>query len=467
MDAKHRRWVLLACLIGMFSVMFPATILTISIASIAIDLHSQPATVTWVTTAPLLAAAVATPVLGRLGDLRGHRLLYVIGMIVAGTFAVLTAMAWSAASLIIFRTLSQVGAAATVPASFAILFRCFPAGERVRAASLASGVTASAAAIGVVIGGPLVDWFGWRPIFLAEAVLVAAALTAALIVLPRDRGERVRIPIDLPGAIALAVTIFALTFGINRLGVWGLNPISVISLIVFPIGLAALILIEKRSSAPLLPLQVLSQRNTQLVSAVTFLLGASWMGNFVITPLLLESVMGFSAGSTSAISVPRAGFVMLAAPVAARLGTRFGERKLIIYSATALAVILAGFALGASRESAIILAIALPLSGWAFGHTSPALVSSMGHAVTEEDFGLATSLQQTSMQIGQVVGIGLFTSLAANAVTSGPYVRVYLLTAALAMVAVLLSLGIRDGRKGAATSVDVETEAKATEAVAI
>src|SRR3978361_1657697 len=156
-DARHRRRVLVACLVGMFSTSFPATILTISVKSIAVDLHSVPSTITWVPPAPLLAAAVSTPVLGRLGDLRGHKRMYLFGLVLAGAFAILTAVAWNAASLIFFRTISQVGAAATVPSTFAILFRSFPKSERVRASSLASGTLAGAAVIGVIIGGPLVD----------------------------------------------------------------------------------------------------------------------------------------------------------------------------------------------------------------------------------------------------------------------------------------------------------------------
>ena len=79
-NPKYPRWLLLTTLTGMFSTSFPVTILSISVKPIALDLHSTPATVTWVTTAPLLATAVATPVLGRLGDIRGHRRLYLIGI---------------------------------------------------------------------------------------------------------------------------------------------------------------------------------------------------------------------------------------------------------------------------------------------------------------------------------------------------------------------------------------------------
>jgi len=107
----------MVCLVGIFSSSFPITILTIAVKPIADELGSVPTTISWVTTGPVLVGAVATPVLGRLGDLRGHRRLYLAGLSVAIAFSALTAIAWSASSLITFRTLSQLGATATVPAT--------------------------------------------------------------------------------------------------------------------------------------------------------------------------------------------------------------------------------------------------------------------------------------------------------------------------------------------------------------
>ncbi|MCU1533349.1 MAG: putative efflux rane protein [Arthrobacter sp.] len=446
-DPRGARWLLVACLIGIFSTTFPATILTISLQPIALDLSSRPSTIAWVTTAPMLASAVATPVLGRLGDLRGHRRLYLFGLVLAGTFSVLTAVAWDATSLIGFRTMSQLGAAATVPATFAILFRVYPAEQRVRASSLASGTLAGAAVVGVVIGGPLVDLVGWRPIFLVHAGIAFLALAFAFATLPKDDdGVRAEGDLDVAGAAALAVATLLLTFGVNRLGAWGLSSIPLVCLALVPFAVWVLILVERRAASPLLPLRVLSARNTRVVCAATFLLGAGWMGNFVITPLLLLSVLGISVAVTSLITVPRATFIMLAAPVAGRLGVRYGERRLVVVASAGLALVLGLMAVGAAIESVVVIAVALPLSGWALGHAQPGLISAMGHAVREEDFGVAVSLQQTANQLGAVVGIGLFTALAADSTTRGPFVLVFLLTAGCAAAAAALALRMHDSR---------------------
>ena len=440
---RHPTWLLRVCLVGIFSTSFPVTILTISIKPIAEELGSVPTTISWVTTAPLLAGAVATPLLGRLGDLRGHRRVYLTGLVVAVVFAAATACAWDAASVIAFRTLSQIGASATVPCTFAMVFRTFARDQRVRASAMASGTLAGAAVVGVVIGGPLVDLVGWRPVFVIQALIALLALLPALVVLPPDL-ERTRQPLDHAGALALAATTFLLTFGVNRLGVWGPRPVVLADLAAFPVALALLLRIERRVPAPLLPLALLRLPQVRAVAVGSAVLGAGWMGSFVITPLLLQSVIGLSAGMTSLVSVPRAGSVALSSPVASRLGMRFGERRLVLWASVGVALSFLLLALGAGTTSVAVTTIALAAGGWAFGHVQPGLLTSIGNAVDERDFGTATSLQQTANQIGAVVGIGLFTALAADADRPGPFVLVYLLAAVSALLCGLVTRWLSD-----------------------
>lgn len=441
---NHARQLLIVTLVGLFTTSFPVTILSISVSTIANDLHSTPSTITWVTTAPILASAVATPILGRVGDLRGHRRLFVAGLIASGVFSILTALAWNAFSVIAFRTLSQLGAAAIVPASYAMLFQAFPEHERVRASALASGVTAGASVIGVVIGGPLIDWIGWRPIFVVQAAVALATLLPAVLILPKDEKRELSGGIDVAGAAALTIATFTLTFGINRLGVWGLTPVTVGCLVIAPLAGWALIRIEKRARSPLLPLQVLGAHNTRVATGATMAINAGWMGSLIMTPLLMQNVMGLSAAATSLASVPRAGSIMLISPVAGRLGMRFGERRLVVAACTLLGLVMLLMGVGAKTESLVILVIALSLSGVALGNAQPALVSSMGHAIDPADFGLAASLQQTANQLGGVVGIGLFTAIGADSLTTGRFIVTYVIAAALSLLAALISLSLID-----------------------
>jgi MFS family permease len=442
---KYRRWLLVVTLTGIFCTSFPTGILSISIKTIAVDLHSTPSTITWVTTGPILVAAVGMPLLGRVGDLHGHRVVFLAGMCTAGLFAVCTGFAWNATSLVAFRTTAQIGAAATVPSTFAMLFRAFPAHERVRASSLASGSLSGASVIGIVGGGPLIELFGWRPIFFIQAATAFVALLPALLVLPTIEVVDERPRQDYAGAAVLALGTFALTFGINRLGVWGVTPVTVGCLAAVPVCGWLLSYVERRCAAPLLPLQVLSARNTRLVVAASFLLNLGWLGNFIVTPLFLQSVLGLSLSYTALMTLPRTGSIVFASPFAGRLGVRYGERRLLVVATLGLSVVMVMLATAAVVENLPALIVILSLSGLAFGAATPALVSSVSESVAEHDFGLAVSLQQTSSQIGAVVGISLFSAIAADATTARPFAFVYLLTAGLSLTTALIGLGLARG----------------------
>jgi MFS family permease len=439
---NYRRWLLTITLAGIFCTSFPTGILTISIKVMAGDLHATPNTITWSVTGPLLVAAIGMPMLGRLGDLRGHRGVFLAGTLVSGIFALLTAAAWDPLSLIAFRTLGQIGAAAAIPSTFAMLFQAFPPHERVRASAFASASLSGASVVGIVVGGPLIGVIGWRPIFLMQAAIAFAALVGAVVVLPRVQRTFEKTRQDYAGAAVLALGTFCLTFGINRLSVWGPTPVIIACLAVVPVCAWLLVIVERRCESPLLPIHVLSSRNRRLVVLASATLDLGWMGNFIVTPLLLQSVLGLSVVYASLATLPRTGSIVCAAPFAGRIGIRFGERKLLIGSTLSLVVVLAMLGVAAQLQSLVVVLVVLSLSGLGYGAASPALVSSMSDAVAEGDFGLAVSLQQTSRQIGGVIGMSLFSAVAADATTPGPFLLVYLIAAGFALVTALLGMGL-------------------------
>src|SRR3546814_4198723 len=157
--------VLTTVLLGLLSVGFTITILSVSIPRIADDLGSNESTLTWLVTGPLLAFAVFGPSAGKLGDLKGHRRVYAWSMAAVIVFAGLTAVAWDAPSLLAFRILGAATGAAVGPASLALINRLFPKERRAQAMGYWSMVGAGGPVVGVVAGGPIVEAFGWRWIF--------------------------------------------------------------------------------------------------------------------------------------------------------------------------------------------------------------------------------------------------------------------------------------------------------------
>jgi MFS family permease len=426
----------------MFATTFTVSILTVSLYRVAHDLHSTPGVIAWVVTGPLLAGAVALPILGRLGDIRGYRTVYLVGFSTAIVFSLLTAAARNPLWLISCRTVAQVAATATIPSSFGMLFRSFPPHERVRASAWSSGTLSASAVIGLAVGGPIVDSIGWRPLFIIQAALAVGAVLPALVVLKPDV-EGKRVSLDVPGAVALAVTAFTATFGINRLTATGPSALSITMLAVAPIGAWVLVRIERRSASPLLPISLVRTANVRLSSGCSLLVGAAWTGSFVITPLLLEGLFGMSATLTSLVTVCRTGSIVVAAPIASRLGTRFGEKPVLQGACVVMAGGMVLLAVGSAGLAIWLVVVGLIVSGLAFGNAQPGTITVMANAVTETEFGLATSLQQTTGQIGGVLGLGMLTALAADATRPAPFTTGFLITAGLAVAGAVTASRIR------------------------
>jgi MFS family permease len=440
----------------MFATSFTATMLTVSVRAVAAELHCGVGLVAWSVTGSLFASAVSMPILGRLGDLRGHRRVFLVGTGFAVVFAVATAFAFDPVSLIAVRVGAALAGAATTPSTFAMLFTVFPPEERVRPAAWASAVFSASGVTGLAVGGVVMSTIGWRPMFVAQGAFALAALVLALRVLPAMPSDRAagadgaaRPSLDRVGAVLLALTTFALTFGVNRAAVSGASPL-VIGLLVAVVPLAWLLTrVERRAAVPVLPLRLLRERDILNSSAASFLTNGAHLGNFLVTPLLLESVFGLSLMWTSVVTIARTLTVTLAAPVASRLGSRFGPARLALVGIVAYVAALVVLAAGTQLGLLWLVVVGLLTSGLAYGHSVPPLLVIATNASPSDSFGLTTSLQQTTNQIGGVVGMSLMTAIAGAAVTRGPFAEAYLAAAVMAAISVVAGviLAVRHRRR--------------------
>jgi len=440
---KHRRWVLWTCLAGGFATTFTITILGVSLKSIALDLESQVSTIAWVMTAPMLAQAVSAPLLGKLGDLHGHRRVYLIGFVVAMLVAIATAYAWDASSLIGLRALGQLAGTATMPASMAMLFRAYEGRERVKAMGWMSVVFAGAPVLGLAIGGVLVENIGWRPIFLIQGGLSAFACAIAFFVLVETpRREHVRL--DIPGAAVLALAAFSLTFAINRLPSWGLDdPMVLLSFALTPALLGLFVRIEHRSPHPLIPLEFLTRRNFVFPLLIGFTLQFAYMGGFIISPLIMMGVFGLGQATTSMWTIARPISFSASSPVGGHLGSIYGERSMVISGSFLIFMAMVAFAGGAAEESIALILVGLVFAGLGMGLAQPSLSTLVASAVPEHDHGIAVSTMSTTSGIGAVAGISILTALCADAETGTAFRDGYGLGALVAAVGVVASFGLR------------------------
>jgi EmrB/QacA subfamily drug resistance transporter len=442
-SADYPRWVLIACLSGMFATTFTITILGVSLAVIADDLGSNVETVAWVLTGPMLVQALALPVLGKLGDVYGHRRIYLAGFALAGVAALATAFAWDAPSLIGIRTVGQLVGTATMPSSTALLFSVYRPRDRVRAMGWVSLVAAGAPVLGLAIGGPMVDTLGWRPLFVIQAVLSVGALALSALVL-RETARKQQQSLDLPGAATLAVAASAFTFGINRLPIWGISHPGVLGpLALVPIALFLFARVERRARHPLVPLEFFRRRNFVAPMISGFFMQFAYMGGFIITPLLLFQVFFYSATATSLLTMLRPLTFSLTSPIGGAIATRVGERRMAIVGTGLIAIAMLSFAHGASELSIPFVAGGLAIAGLGLGICQPSLSAIVGNAVDEHNFGIASSAIQMTSSVGAVAGVSVMTALAARSHSGQIFYEGYLLGAGIAGLGFIATLFIQ------------------------
>ncbi len=447
-SGRYPSWVLFAVLAGMFSTSFPFTILAVSLGPIAEEFGSRETTLSWVVTAPMLLSAVTFPLVGKLGDLHGHRRVFLWGFAGATVVAGLTAFAWDAFSLIGLRTVAAILGGATQPTSMALLFAVNPEGGRVRAMGWWSMVGAGAPALGLVLGGPLVDWLGWRFVFLLQAGMSAAALAVAYAVLRETRPLRVRF--DVLGALALAVGVGGFMVALGGVRELGLtSPWIPTAALVGALGVVAFARIEERVPDPLLPLALFRDRSFSATLVTNAFNSAAYMGAFVIAPLLLYESFDFSVTQASLLMVLRTASLTMASPFGGSMGERFGERAASVFGGAVMTAALLGIAWGAYTSDLLVFGIGLVGQGVGHGLSQPSITSAVARSVEESELGVASAANRLAGQGGASFGIAALTIVYGGVAEPAVFGLAFGLGAALAAASTLTGLWIgASGREG-------------------
>ena len=412
---EHDRgpWIVLAtALFGLLAVSSTITILAVSIPTIADDFGASETTLTWLITGPVLAFAVLGPSVGKLGDLWGYRKIYLVGLGGAALFAALTAVAWDVGSLIAFRILAAGIGAATGPASMAMINRSFPPERRVQALGYWSLVMAGGPVLGVVIGGPLVEAFSWRLIFVAQVPLMLVALALAAAVLPDIKGSGEREAFDLAGSLVLAAGVTSLLFAMNRGPVtgWTSTPV-VVAFVAAPVLLALFVRVERRAEHPLIPLEYFRRRNFAFPIGVQVFINFAYMGGFILTPLLLQNVLGYGETRTGLVSIARPLAFAIAGPLAGYVTVRTGERASAMTGAVLVGLSMVGMAAVGAGTSDVFIMGALALAGVGAGAALPATAATIANSVDERDLGVVGAAQQMMTEVGLLAGIQIMQTV--------------------------------------------------------
>jgi MFS family permease len=434
---RYQWWVLWTVLAGLLSVNITFTVFVVALPEVAEQLHTTVSTLTWTSTAPLLAFGVAAPVLGKLGDLRGYRKLYLWGLCGAAVSVVLTASAPTAGVLIAARLFDGVQGAATGAASMALVLQVFSHEDRVKAMGWWALVGAGGPVLGVTIGAPIIQYLGWRALFWGELPLMAIAAVLAIVVLP-GRGRSAQVEgstgpvrggsaggasrpgpwseLDWTGSWTLAVAVTAGLLALNEAPTWGIaSPatlgvagLSVATFVVFVVH-------ERRTPRPLIPLRYFRMRNFVFPLGARSLTNFSYMGGFFLFPILVERIYHYSETRAGLESTARPLLFSLTAPVAGYAAVKVGERLLVVLGALTLTGSMVVFTQLGSRPSQAVILAALALSGVGIGLATPTTVSTASNEVAPDEFGVMSAAQQLITQIGVVAGIQVMVTVQASA----------------------------------------------------
>jgi MFS family permease len=303
--------------------------------------------------------------------------------------------------------------------------------------------------IGALIGAPVVEAFGWRWIFVAQAPLMAGCCLVVAAVLPdlpvaATNGDR-KPRLDGWGALTLGLGCVSLLLAVNRGPVWGWRSPGVVGGIAVAVALfVTFVNVERRVEHPLLPLAYTRRRAFTIPILSQFCTNFAYMGAFAITPLLLQNEFDRTATASTWLSIPRPLVFAIAGPIAGYLIIRVGERAAGAFGAAAITASMVALAAVDGHDGDWVIVASVALSGLGMGAASPAMATSIANAVDDADLGIAGATQQMVSQVGVAVGIQVMLAVqtgreaAVGAVSA--YGDAYLVGAALAFVGVLLAL---------------------------
>ena len=453
------------------------TMLIPALTELAKSLNTDASGVAWTVTAYLLAAAVCTPVFGRLGDMFGKRRLLVValGIFVAGS--VLSALGTSLEVVVAGRVLQGAGGG-IFPLCFGIIRDEFPREKVGSSIGLISATFGIGGGAGLILGGLITDHASYHWIFWLGAISAALAAIFIELFVPESP---VRTPgrVDVRGAIVLGLGLTAPLLAIAKANEWGWGDTRTLGLfVVGAVVLSFWVWLQRRTPEPLVDIEMLRQPTVAMTNFATVLVGFGMFGSFILIPQLAEapksSGYGFGLDATGAglLMVPGALVMLVAGPLSGVLGTRFGSRVPLALGAiiTSAGLLLMALAHGTQLEIIVWNLVMSTGIGLAFA----AMPNLILEAVTPEETGQATGVNTLVRSVGASLGAQISAAVLAGSVVAGlptdsGYTDAFLVSAFVALAAAITAFLIpsRRGRMAAAgarprmTAVAARTRADA------
>jgi EmrB/QacA subfamily drug resistance transporter len=413
------RWLALILLcLGDLMIVLDVTIVGVALPSIKGDLGFSDSSLAWVVNAYLLTFGGFLLLGGRLGDLFGHRRLFLIGIALFTAASLVCGLSTSQGMLVTARAVQGVGGAIVSAVALSLIVTLFTEpGERAKAMGVFGFVASGGGSIGVLLGGILTDTLNWHWIFLVNLPIGIAVFVFCLRLLPGGRGHMAGGRLDVAGAVTVTVSLMIAVYAIvngNEVG-WGTGR-TIGLLALAGALLAVFLLIESRVESPLMPLRLFKLRNLAVSNVVGVLWAAAMFAWFFLSALYLQLVLGYSPLEVGLAFLP--GNLIMGAMslgLSAKLVMRFGIRTPLGVGLGLAALGLLLFARAPVDGTFVVDVLpSMILLGLGAGMAfNPVLLAAMGD-VRQEEAGLASGVVNTAFMMGGALGLAVLASLAAS-----------------------------------------------------
>lgn len=412
------RWrTLFVVAIAQLMIVLDSSIVNIAIPSAKLDLGISDANQQWVITAYTLAFGSLLLLGGRIGDFMGRKKIFLIGLIGFAAASALGGIASTQGLLFSSRALQGIFAALLAPAALSIISVTFtvPA-ERAKAFGVIGAISGGGAAIGLIVGGTLTEYFSWRWCLGVNVpiALVAFALATRFVHESKAEGNRTY---DVPGVITATAGLFSLTYGFNQAATSGWADGHTLGFLGAAVALlVAFVIIEREVANPMMPLRVVTERNRGGSYLGSLVVGAGLFSMFLFLGLYLQVILGYSPLKSGFAFLPFTAGIIVFAGIASQLLPKVGPKPLMVPGLIASSLgllLLARITPETSYASHVLPALLIMSSGMALVFIP--LTSTSLHNVSNHDTGVASAMVNTSQQIGGSLGTALLNTVAATA----------------------------------------------------
>jgi EmrB/QacA subfamily drug resistance transporter len=461
---SRKRWLSLIVLcLGVLMIVLDTTIVNVALPSIREDLRFTETSLVWVVNAYMLTFGGFLLLGGRLGDLYGHRRLFLTGLVLFTLASLACGLAGSQGLLIAARAVQGLGGAVVSAVSLSLIMNLFPdPAGRAKAMGVYGFVCAGGGSVGVLLGGLLTGSLSWHWIFLVNLPIGIAVYGLCVKLIPDAKGQAGAGPLDVAGAVSVTLSLMLAVYGVVNGNEAGWASAQTLGLLAAAVVLMSVfVAIESRVMAPLMPLALFRLRSVAVSNVVAVLWSAGMFAWFFISALYMQGVLAYSPMQVGLAFLP-ANLIMAAFSLglSARIVMRFGIRWPLAAGLLVAAVGLLMFARapvdGSFVRDVLPSMLLLGLGGGiAF---NPMLLSAMSEVAPDQS-GLASGVINTSFMMGGALGLAVLASLAALrtqqllaggvqavAALNGGYHAAFFVGAVFAAVAALIgALLVKDG----------------------